>query len=178
MLRFSAVVKQTFSIWGKGLNMCPTTHYWCYVLFSSRCFKGFHASLGPDQRLRPLHWVDLILLVWHCLHFEQFSEGGNSVFIKTSLLVVAFSNLISLNSHFFTRGCFTYCGVGAQRNLANETTEIQKFLHKLCSNHIDVVFCCDWHSDPPCIVERDPKPIWVFSLKMKHPCLYGGVVFL
>ncbi len=23
-------------------------------------------SLGPDQRLRPLHWVDLILLVWHC----------------------------------------------------------------------------------------------------------------
>ncbi len=33
-------------------------------------------GLGPDQRLRPLHWVVLILLVWHCLHVERFSEGG------------------------------------------------------------------------------------------------------
>ncbi len=30
------------------------------------------SSLGPDQRLRPLHRVDLILLVWHHLHFERF----------------------------------------------------------------------------------------------------------
>ncbi len=40
-------------------------------------WMGHNSSLGSDQRLRPLHRVDLILLVWHCLNFEQFSEGGN-----------------------------------------------------------------------------------------------------
>ncbi len=34
-------------------------------------------SLGPDQRLRPLYWMDSNLLVWHCLHFERFLEGGD-----------------------------------------------------------------------------------------------------
>lgn len=33
-------------------------------------------SLDPDQRLRPLSCVGLIPLVWHRLHFEQFSKEG------------------------------------------------------------------------------------------------------
>ncbi len=65
-----------------------------------------------------------------------------------------FSNLICANVHYVARGAFhplwNVCG--------SETTKIQKCLHKLSNNHIDVVIlCCNWDSDPPCIVKRDKR---------------------
>ncbi len=38
----------------------------------------------------------------------------------------------------------------------NNVTKIQKRLHELLNKHIDVVsLCCDWDSDPTCIMEKD-----------------------
>ncbi len=79
-------------------------------------------SLSPDQRLHPLRWVDLILLVLHCLHFERFSEGGDYIFPKPSNLVIAFSNLLCANGQYIARGRFAYCGECVERSLVKRVT--------------------------------------------------------
>ncbi len=49
----------------------------------------------------------------------------------------------------------------------SKTTKIQKCLLKLLNNHTDVVIlCCNWDSDPPCILERDKYMF--FSLESFH----------
>ncbi len=42
-----------------------------------------------------------------------------------------------------------------------KTTKIQKCLHKLFSNHVDVfILRCNWDFDPPYIVERDKSALF------------------
>ncbi len=75
-------------------------------------------GLGSDQRPRPLHWVDLILLVWYCLHLKWLWKGGDKIFPNPSLLVVAFSNLIHENGHYVASMRFASYGVCVERSLA------------------------------------------------------------
>ncbi len=96
-------------------------------------------------------YIPLKMVSLHILRVGQPTFRIGQTVITLSSSVVALSELICTN--IITR--FAECGECGAVSLS-ETTKIQKCLHKLLNNYIDVVIlCCDWDSDPPCIVEKD-----------------------
>ncbi len=63
------------------------------------------------------------------------------------------------------------CRPGDSWHKASVQTDGRKLLfHNLLNSHIDVVIlCCDWDSDPPCILERDKQTF--FCWKSHHVIL-------
>ncbi len=100
---------------------------------------------------------------------SDFEREGIFFFPNPSLLVVAFSNVIRERSHYIARGAFAYRKVSVKKVCLSKKTTIQKCLHELLNNHIDVVILwCNWDFDSLCIVERDK----CFCFKSHHIITY------